>query len=203
MSTEPTPERLTFFSDAVIAIAMTLLALELTVPRGNTDREVWHDFASNFGNEYFPFLLSFVVIAAFWHAHHQLFRRITAVGPWIVPLNFGFLLMIVALPFVTRVLGQDGDFQIGPVLYAAVVAATAGFLALIAVRARQLGDVREEEAEDMRSLLYAMLGTAAMFAVSIPVGFADPGLATWSWLVLAIVTRGGTRVWRLLPHRDG
>src|SRR5262249_10189800 len=71
-----THERLIFSSDAVIAIAMTLLALELPVPKGRTDAEVWRSFAEKLHGEYLTFIISFAVIGAFWVAHHQLFRKI-------------------------------------------------------------------------------------------------------------------------------
>jgi hypothetical protein len=61
-------ERLKFFSDAVIAIAMTLLALELPVPSGETVGEVWRSFGGNW-EEYLAFLITFWVIGQQWMNH--------------------------------------------------------------------------------------------------------------------------------------
>src|SRR3954452_23319670 len=66
-------ERLVFFSDAVVAIAITLLALELPVPTGDTNAAVWHSLGDHLG-EYLAFLISFAVIGSHWFGHHQLFR---------------------------------------------------------------------------------------------------------------------------------
>ena len=70
-------ERIVFFSDAVFAIAATLLALEIRLPETNNN---------SFSSALFALLpsipvyaLSFVVIAAYWVAHHRLFRLVIEV----------------------------------------------------------------------------------------------------------------------------
>ncbi len=181
------PERLTFFSDAVAAIALTLLAVELPVPRGATNRALWHDLGAHWSDDYQPFLLSFVVIAVFWSTHHGLFRNVTRLGPGLVPLNFVFLLMIVLVPFVTRVLGEAGhDVQIGVVLYAATIAALAATIAAISQLVRRRGLARAGTEDRLRGLGRSMATTAVVFVVSIPVGFARPSIATWVWIGLAV-----------------
>jgi uncharacterized membrane protein len=56
-------ERLIFFSDAVVAIAITLLALDLPVPEGGNVHLFWTSVKRNDGH-YVAFLISFMVIAA-------------------------------------------------------------------------------------------------------------------------------------------
>lgn len=68
-------DRLMFFSDAVVAIAITLLAIDFPVPRGGTVPEFWSSVRDNAGH-YAAFLISFVVIAAAWSDHHDLFRYV-------------------------------------------------------------------------------------------------------------------------------
>lgn len=187
---ETSSDRFVFFTDAVAAIAMTLLALDLPIPHGSTNAALWNDLRGHWSSDYFPFLLSFVVIAAFWRSHHAMFRHVDRLGPGVMPLNFGFLLLIVLLPFVTHVLGEDSGFQIGVVLYAAVVAATSvvlGQLAALLLRLRLIDPLTP--ATDLRSLRWAMHSNAIVFALSIPIGFANPTLALWSWLFLSIASR--------------
>src|SRR5262249_30425128 len=62
-------ERTIFFSDAVIAIAMTLLALELQVPAAHDGVSLAEDFADKMGHQYTAFLISFAVIAMLWFNH--------------------------------------------------------------------------------------------------------------------------------------
>src|SRR5690349_18803821 len=102
-------DRLIYFSDAVVAIAMTLLALELPVPRGETDAEVWRSFVHLLHGEYLNFVISFAVIGVFWIAHNQYFRKIHAVDPALRWLNLAWLFLIVLVPFATKVNSQDGD----------------------------------------------------------------------------------------------
>ncbi|GAA5023808.1 TMEM175 family protein [Kitasatospora paranensis] len=66
---ERATDRMIFFSDAVVAIAITLLALELPVPEGRTVAE----FGSAVGDDldhYLAFLISFAVIGAAWGQHN-------------------------------------------------------------------------------------------------------------------------------------
>ena len=62
-------ERMIFFSDAVIAIMLTLLALELPVPHVDSATQLWHALAEH-SAEYIAFLISFSVIAATWTAYY-------------------------------------------------------------------------------------------------------------------------------------
>src|ERR1700760_3966434 len=96
-------ERLVFFSDAVIAIAITLLALELPIPQGATTAAAWHDFHRHF-DDYLAFLISFIVIANAWFAHHWLYRYVRRVHRRVAGINMAWLLTIIVTPFATRVL---------------------------------------------------------------------------------------------------
>jgi uncharacterized membrane protein len=124
-------ERLTFFSDAVIAIAITLLALELPVPHGATNQELLHSVAEDRG-EYLAFLISFVVIGAHWSGHHRVFRHVETMGGRLSILTLLWLLMQVITPFATKVLNGDGAFQARFTFYASVqVVAGLLFMAMV------------------------------------------------------------------------
>lgn len=90
-------ERLTFFGDAVVAIALTLLALELPVPEGSTNSEMWHS-ATSHRESYLAFMISFVVIAAHWRAHHRVFRYVTATNSRLTSYTMYWLLTLVITP---------------------------------------------------------------------------------------------------------
>ena len=100
-------DRLTLFSDAVVAIAITLLAIELPLPEGNTVPEFWASVRHESG-AYAAFLISFVAIAAAWSDHHDIFRYVRRVDSRLRTLNFAWLLMIVLNPFATRLLTAPG-----------------------------------------------------------------------------------------------
>ncbi|PWU46057.1 DUF1211 domain-containing protein [Micromonospora globispora] len=188
-------ERLTFFADAVIAIAITLLALELPMPAGTTNAELLHSVAEHRG-EYIAFVISFVVIGAHWDGHHRVFRYVTSLGGRLSRLSMYWLLMQVVTPFATKVLTGDGAFQVRFGFYAAVQAA-AGLLFLLMVR------------EIRRNHLYR-LGTppgmftnaivrtgvlAGAFLVSIPMSFFT-AYSYLCWIAMPVVTAIVMRILR-------
>ena len=71
-------DRLTLFSDAVVAIAITLLAIDLPVPEGGTVHLFWESVRHNSGH-YAAFLISFFAIAAAWRDHHDIFKYVRRV----------------------------------------------------------------------------------------------------------------------------
>ena len=96
--TGPSLERLLFFADAVFAIALTLLALDLPVPEGDSNGALWHSFVGHLDGEYLTFLISFLVISRFWMVQHRFFDRVRAANRRLVQLEVLYLLWIVLLP---------------------------------------------------------------------------------------------------------
>jgi len=71
-------ERIAFFSDAVYAIALTLLVIEFKIPelnKNSTYAEVWQDVAG-MKYKFFALVFSFVLIVNYWMRHHLLFKHI-------------------------------------------------------------------------------------------------------------------------------
>ncbi len=102
-------ERLVFFSDAVYAIAITLLVLEIEVPDFPADlsrAEQWHEFGM-LAPKFFAFLLSFLVIGRYWIGHHQLFDRVVGFSAKLLWPNLLLLLSIAFMPFSTTFLGSN------------------------------------------------------------------------------------------------
>lgn len=124
-------ERLAFFTDAVVAIAITLLALALTVPQGVN----WAQVRGSLGelsNEYIAFLISFLIIASAWAGHHAMFRYVTKADAGLMILNLGWLMMIVIAPFATRMVVDDKlMFPVGFLFYAAVQVMLAALMLLM------------------------------------------------------------------------
>jgi uncharacterized membrane protein len=101
-------DRLTLFSDAVVAIAITLLAIDLPVPEGVTVEEFWASVRHNDGH-YAAFLISFFAISAAWRDHHDIFQYVRRVDSRLRTLNTVWLLMIVLNPFATKLLTAPGN----------------------------------------------------------------------------------------------
>jgi len=116
-------ERIGFFTDAVVAIAATLLILpvvDAAAQLGGRDPE---QFLARVVPELVMFAISFAVIANFWLEHHRLFRLIDKFDTFLIFFNFVWLLGIVVMPVPTALIvnGNDGDavsvaFYIGTML---------------------------------------------------------------------------------------
>jgi uncharacterized membrane protein len=100
----PSPERLAAFSDGVLAIAITLLVLEIKVPEAEEGR-LWHELGRLWPS-YSAYAVSFLTIGIMWVNHHNLTRRLVAVDHGLVYANIGLLALISFLPFPTAVIAE-------------------------------------------------------------------------------------------------
>jgi len=177
------------FSDAVIAIAMTLLALELPVPTGDTAAAAWDSFVSHLDDEYLSFLISFAVIAAFWFSHHRLFRFVARLDRTAALFNVICLFAIVTLPFASRVVAVDGQYTFGPVLYALVIVLYISSYLLMVRHVDRAGLLAPDAPPGLASDNFWGLGSVlAIFAASIPIAFVAPSTAEYSWLLIPVVS---------------
>jgi uncharacterized membrane protein len=101
--------RLEAFSDGVIAIAITLLILNIKIPHARDGK--LFDAVVNQWPSYAAFVVSFAVIGIMWVSHHSMFQRIANTDRPLLFLNLLLLLGIAFLPFPTALLGayvRDG-----------------------------------------------------------------------------------------------
>src|SRR3954453_2264971 len=104
-------ERVAFFSDAIFAIAMTLLVVDLHVPSivdEASSRDLWAALG-DMQYEILMFFISFAVLGAFWLHHHRQFGRFGAVDRQASAVNLVYLALIAFLPFPSAVLSSYGD----------------------------------------------------------------------------------------------
>jgi uncharacterized membrane protein len=98
-------ERVLFFSDAIVAIAITLLALDLKIQIPEGKNLTFTDLISPW-HKYLAFILSFVNIAGYWRTHHDFFVYIHKMDDRIFLFNILWLFFIICLPFATTVLSD-------------------------------------------------------------------------------------------------
>ncbi|MCE0766268.1 DUF1211 domain-containing protein [Pseudonocardia kujensis] len=184
-------ERLTFFSDAVVAIAITLLAIELPVPQGATAAELAAGFLANRG-EYLAFLISFAVIARHWISHHRVFRYVGRATLPLTWLNMLWLLIIVLTPFFTRLISEEHiDFARFAVYALAETVQIGTFAVILAVLSRSRGYIVGTPGQLVRYGWVPSAVTGFAFLVSIPL---FPLLGVWSFAVWAVVPFLGDRI---------
>ncbi|MFH8344283.1 TMEM175 family protein [Streptomyces sp. NPDC018045] len=196
-------ERLTAFVDAAIAIALTLLALDLPIPAGDTT-DAMLSSVSDHGKEYLAFALSFVVIAAHWRAHHEIFRYVRSLSSRLTSLTLAWLFMQVLMPFATRVITADGAFPPRFSLYAIVqVLASASFALIIReIRREHLGRTDVPPRMFARSRVRSIC-LAAVFGVSVPVSFLTTTTGAYlCWLATPIVLAVAHRIQGRAPSGD-
>jgi uncharacterized membrane protein len=97
--------RLEAFSDGVIAVAITLLALNLPVPSPSAPGTLAHHLGQQWPH-FAAYVVSFVTIGIIWVNHHAMLRRIVGVDHAILTLNLALLLTIGVLPFSTALMAE-------------------------------------------------------------------------------------------------
>ena len=199
--------RLEAFSDGVLAIAITLLVLELSVPAGSDDdlvgaiRGEWRS--------YLAYTVSFSTVGALWLAHSTITRYLGRTNPLFVRLNLLFLLVVSFLPFPTRVLGEysgdDEPARVATTFYGLTLLAAALLVAVLWRCAVGSDLIREETPRaEVQALTLQLTPGLAGYVVLLGLGLFAPTVAVVGYLVLAlalIVPFGLVKAARAHHHR--
>jgi uncharacterized membrane protein len=179
-------DRIVFFSDAVIAIAITILVLDIKAPEVTTAE------LADLGRrmlmmwpEYLGYFVSFWVIALYWVAHHRCFRYIRKYDRSLIYLNFLFLMFIAFMPFPTSLLFSVPRHAIPVALYAGTAAGMGFSLALVwlyAVRRRFIAATTPHPVVQ-NVQLYLWL-PPLVFVLSGIVAAFNPTVAMYFWFLL-------------------
>jgi len=111
-------ERIILFSDAVFAISITLLVIELKLPdiEQVTNSTLANALLNTFPH-FFSFVLSFMIIGIYWMAHHRMFNFVTNYDNKLIWLNLFFLFFIVLMPFSSNIYGVYAGLNTAFTLY--------------------------------------------------------------------------------------
>jgi uncharacterized membrane protein len=112
-------DRIITFSDAVMAIVMTLLALDLRAPElpSHTTWRAYHHAVAPIAPVFVSFTLSFAIVAVYWVGHYYFFRHIKHATGTMLWLNINLLFWIALMPFPTQLLGAHPTGEIPIILY--------------------------------------------------------------------------------------
>lgn len=180
-------ERLVFFSDAVFAIALTLLVTNFRTPQGaQTSDALAHGLTGQLGT-LISFVLTVVIVGRYWIGHHEMFRYIRGFDLTLAMLNFAFLGCIAFLPFPTAVLGAYGNTT-AVVFYALAMAAVGLSQTAEWLYAWRIGHPRIRSIPNNIGWLYTLLivRVPVVFMISIPIAFANPTAAEITWAAILI-----------------
>src|SRR5680860_64475 len=180
-------DRVAAFSDGVFAIAITLLALTITIPT-NSERPI-SDVLRDLAQPVLIYFISFWVIAIYWRAHHRMWHFIHRVDGTFIGLNLVLLSFVALTPFPTDLIGIYGGTSEAAIVYALAVSATGLSSAVVwAYAARENGIMRDEIPRDVRGrVLRRALAAPAVFLASIPIALVDADLAMYCWLLIVPV----------------
>lgn len=180
-------DRVVYFSDAVFAIAMTLLVLSVRVP----DVPSAHLGAAlnDEVSAIWSYFLSFAVIALIWLAHHRMFHYVRRVDPTAVALNLVLLAFVAILPFPTAVLGRYGETRIATMAYAGAAAAVGcSSVALWAHITHTPGLLRPDTPRAfIRHAQLRGMSVPIVFALSIPIALWNVDVAKYFWIAIVPV----------------
>lgn len=189
-------ERLVFFSDAVFAIAITLLVIEIHaphLPEGSPDRAYWIALARLWPS-LIGYLISFAVIGLFWMGHHRAFALAGRYSPKVVGWNLGLLGIIAFMPFVTAFLASNMFGRPPALLYCAAMLAAA-LLNLKVVRIATGPDMVDPAvpAEAVAHVRARSLSVVLGSATAVALGFLVPQMAQAGLISIPVWRRIMTR----------
>ena len=177
-------ERLVNFSDAVVAIAATLLVLPLVELADPGQRDSFVDVFREHGVEFYAFVLSFLVIFTQWLSHHRVFRNLVGYTPALMWVNFVWLLSIVFLPFPTKLIAEKNGYDSSSsTLYVATIAVSVITMFVADVIVSRHPSI---VAEDSRDLERVRNGAISSVLILIAFGVAFTSLGLWSLLILLL-----------------
>src|SRR5712692_9047442 len=175
------PERLSGFSDGVIAIIITIMVLELKVPHG-ADWEALRNLLPLF----LSYVLSFTFIAIYWNNHHHLLHTATRVNGAILWANTHLLFWLSLIPLATAWLGENHVAALPTALYGVAL-----LMPAIAYYILQTAIVRVHGAD---SSLAKALGddfkgkiSPLLYILGIALAFVSPWLSIAIYVLVALI----------------
>lgn len=177
--------RIVAFSDGVIAIAITLLTLNLEVPQvPSGDNRGLAEGLVDLLPHFFAYALSFAVIGRLWLVHHRFFASLEGFDGWLMTANLVYLALIVLVPFSSDMLGSYGEVGVAVMVYAGTLG-LAGLVNLLMIRYALRADLvraSDRAATEPFGSRGALVIPGA-FLVSLPVALLNPYAAQALWLL--------------------
>ena len=172
--------RMEAFSDGVLAIIITIMVLELTVPHG-TDLAALRPLIPVF----LSYVLSFIFLGIYWNNHHHLFQAVQTVNGGVLWANLHLLFWLSLIPFVTGWMGENNFAALPVALYGVVLlfAAIAYFILTHVLLSIHEGDsilataLRRGFKEKISVVIYLL---------AIPLAFVSSWIAGGLYIAVAI-----------------
>jgi uncharacterized membrane protein len=189
-------ERLTFFSDAVFAIAITLLVIEIHVPRlGVIDDRAFVAELATLQPSIFGFMLSFLVIGALWAAHHRVFGMLAGYSRSVMLPNMLLLMVIAFMPFATALMSANPTARVAEMFYSATLLLAALLQRWLFGRALRPGFLQPDLGPaDVAAVLGRAWGLPVAAALSLVLAWFVPAFNNFALLSIPLLTRWFARL---------
>lgn len=185
-------DRIKILTDGVAAIAVTILALQLTPP-APTDAQSNQDLIENFtAVPWWTYLTTFFLVCLFWRLHVRLFTRIIGVNTLMLWLNLLFLMFMSFLPTVAALMSQAGGAEANEMYLAAMFATSASLIAMsmYATYAKRLAIVSALPYQThLRAIREAMLAASFLVALIAVLITQNPAWSGLIWVILIASAR--------------
>jgi uncharacterized membrane protein len=174
------------FTDGVMAVAITLLVLNIEVPevRGGELNDALVDLIPSL----IAYLLAFALVGRFWIIHHRLFETLRGFDGVLMALNLVFLALIALMPFATDLFDRYTQEPLAVAVLGTVLGLAAFCDWFMGAYTLRRGFIHEEHREVSGVFASPVgLGFAAVFLVSVPVAFVSTLAATLLWTLTIVL----------------
>lgn len=179
-------DRAIFFTDAVFAISLTLLIVEVGHPvvEGNVDEPAsMLSTLNDYGPEIIGFFVAFIIIARYWLAHHFAFGQYRAVDRGLIGINLVYLAFVAFLPFPSALVGSYEGNPVSVMLFGLTLACISGLEVLQFHHAFRHDLLRKELPADVyRWVVLTSITPVFIFLVTMPLALINSTLCLVSWL---------------------
>jgi uncharacterized membrane protein len=191
-------DRISFFTDGVFAIAITLLVIEFKVPviEHATDEALWNSL-KGMAWKLLGFVISFCIVGYYWSVHHRIFGYVEKYTTRLLWLNLSFLFSVVLLPFTSGLLGEyasETELRLPYAVYVINICLTASMNALLWFYLSNHNlDLLTHKISKDRILLgfYFTLVVPIIFLISLGLVFINPTVGRLVPLFIPLVLKYG------------
>lgn len=172
--------RLEAFSDGVLAIVITIMVLELNIPK-----ETSFSALKPLVPKFISYLLSFIYLGIYWNNHHHHFQAVENVNGKILWANLLLLFFLSLIPFTTSWMGESSFAKNPTALYGInLLACNIAVFILESVSVKAKGnDSIEKALQDRRKEYMSFVG----YVICIPLSFYLPYLSLLFYVIVAII----------------
>jgi len=183
--------RVELFSDAVFAIAITLLVLEISVPADEFD-SLWRGIADQWPS-YLAYATSFWTIGGVWLVHHGIFRRMRSADMTVMRLNLLLLMVVAFLPFPTKLMAEviesTSAERAAVLFYGATLLAISAIITAIGRYVMRHSDLLAEgvQREEIKSVTARATPSVAFYGLLLALAVLVPQIAVFGLLAVAVL----------------